>query len=84
MPDVFRFNAIMGRSVLDDVSMSNVVYASGLLDKRLPLVTSYSAKAAEGPLQRNPEEEPGRPKAETVTTEGNENDIDADGEAYDI
>ena len=84
LPDVFRFNAIMGRSVLDDVSMSNVVYASGLLDKRLPLVTSYSAKAAEGTLPPKPEGEPGRPKTETVTTEGNENDIDADGSSYDF
>ena len=76
LPDLYRYNAIMGRSMLDDLSMSAAVKESGVLDMRLPLVTSYTAKNGETGLPP----EGGRPETEMgdVTSEGTEDFKDAD------
>lgn len=68
----FRYNALLGHSVLDDISMSRAIDALGVLDLRKPLITSYSAKNENGlPPQ------PGRPPTEGApTSEGNEGDMD--------
>lgn len=80
LPDLYLYNAIMGRSLLDDISMSNAVKASGVLDKRLPLVTSYTAKNG-GILPPDPNaDQGGRPTVDIgdVSSEGTEDLKDAD------
>ena len=80
LPDLYLYNAIMGRSLLDDISMSNAVKASGVLDKRLPLVTSYTAKNG-GKLPPGPNaDQGGRPTVDMgdVSSEGTEDMKDAD------
>lgn len=45
LPDLYIYNALLDRSLLDDLSMSDSIIASGILDKRLPLISSYTAKS---------------------------------------
>ena len=81
LPDLYRYNALMGRSMLDDYSMSAAVKESGVLDMRLPLVTSYTAKNGESGLPPSPTaDQGGRPKVaiEDMTSEGTEDMKDAD------
>lgn len=67
--------AILGKRLTDDIAISNAVIGSGIMDKRLPLVSTFSAKQENGlPPQA------GRPKAEKVESEGQEKDMDAYGE----
>lgn len=73
LPDTIIYNALQDRSLLDDITLSDAVFASKIMDRRLPLITSYSAKN-QGPL---PPSEGGRPAAEGATTDGNEGDVDA-------
>lgn len=77
LPDMLIYNALKGRSILEDISVSDAIVESGVMDKRYPLVASYSMKHEEGGL---PPENMGRPKSEEVTTEGQENDEDSLGE----
>ena len=62
----------------DSASLAAAIKESGLLDLRLPLVTSYSAKNENAlPPQVAHEQNPGgREKSETVTSDGNEADVD--------
>ncbi len=76
LPDLYRYNALLGRSILDDLSMSNVVDASGILDMRKPLITSYSAKQENSGL---PPSAGGRPQTDGVSSEGKEEMEDAYG-----
>ena len=79
LPDLYRYNALMRRSLSDDVSMSAAVKASGVLDMRLPLVTSYTAKSGNPNLP--PGDNPGgRPSMDIgdITAEGTEDMIDAE------
>lgn len=67
--------AILGKRLTDDIAISNAVIGSGIMEKRLPLVSTFSAKQENGlPPQA------GRPKAEKVESEGQEKDMDAYGE----
>ena len=72
LPDIFRYNALLDRSVLDDMSMSSCINGSGLLDMRIPLTTSYSAAN----IGQGRPATKGAPKSE-----GAEADIDSDGYA---
>lgn len=74
LPDLLIYNALRDRSLLDDLTFSDAVLASGIMDKRLPLITSYSAKQQDG---LPPRSEGGRPPVEDVTTDGQEGDVDA-------
>ena len=77
------YNALHDRSILDDICISDAIAESGLLDRRLPLVTSYSAKSPESelpPQAKNMLNEGGRPELDEVQSEGGENDIDSYGE----
>lgn len=75
LPDVFMYNALMDRTVLDDISMSNAVDKSKLLDMRKPLMSSYSGKNT-NPNLPPANSEAGRPKSDTITSEGMEQDAD--------
>lgn len=84
LPQTIIYMAMNDLSLLDDLSISNAIKASGIMDKRLPLVTSYNAKQSESglPPQAAHDLNPGgRPKGDgTVTSEGQEADIDTYGE----
>jgi len=75
LPAVIQYNALRDRSILDDIAISDAVIASDLMNRRLPLVTSYNAKQSESGLPPTA----GRPESEGVTSDGQEQD--ADGEA---
>lgn len=85
LPDLYLYNALMDRSLEDDLSMSAAVMASGVLDTRLPLITSYTAKQGEGNLPPQApatgplEDRGGRPSIgiEDVQADGTEDAIDA-------
>lgn len=72
LPDTMMYNALRGRSIFDDLSASAAIMESGVLDKRIPLVSSYSAKQGESRLPP----QPGRPRSEGITSEGQEQDLD--------
>lgn len=79
LPATIIYNALHDRSILDDICWSNMVEKSGLLDLRIPLVSSYSAKQGESglPPQTKHDMNPGgRPESEGVTSEGQESDMD--------
>lgn len=82
LSDTLTYNALMGRSILTDLSVSRAVKGTGILDMRLPLVSTYSAKAPDAgfPPAGGTANKGGRPSnAETgkgIATEGAENDAD--------
>lgn len=80
LPDTVKYLAIHDMSLLEDMSLSNAVMGLGIMDKRQPLVTSYSAKNPESglPPQAKKELDPGgRPASEgDPSSDGNELDID--------
>ena len=81
LPDLYVYNALMDRSLLDDMSMSTAVKASGILDKRMPLISSYTAKNGNPNLPPSPaDDKGGRTKVEEseMTSEGTEDFKDAE------
>ena len=75
LPMTLKYAALNDISLLDDLSMSVAVDSLGIMDMRLPLVSTYSAKQADSGLP--PRKSPGRPTNDgDVGTEGNENDVD--------
>lgn len=78
LPDTILYNALLDRSILDDISLSEVVYKSGILDRRIPLITSYQASQDKSGL---PPQATGRPKGDgSVTTDGTEAMVDTYGD----
>lgn len=80
LPDLYLYNALMDRSMVDDMSMSKAVIASGILDMRLPLVTSYTAKSNEKLPPSPTNDVGGRPETDMadITSEGTEDMKDAE------
>lgn len=77
LPMTLRYDALHDMSVLDDLSISSIIDASGILDKRKPLITSYSAKSMNPNLP--PTEtgaQGGRPETDKASSEGKEGDMD--------
>ena len=72
LPAAIQYNALRDRSILDDIAMSDAVFESGIMDKRLPLITSYNAKQSESGLPPKG----GRPASDGVTSDGQEQDFD--------
>lgn len=48
--DTLKYEAMQGHTLLDDIAISEFVYKSGILDQRIPLVSTYSAKQGDGTL----------------------------------
>ena len=67
-----EYNAMRDRSILDDIAWSDAVLSSDLMNRRLPLVTSYNAKQSESGLPP----QGGRPASDGVTSDGQEQDAD--------
>ena len=86
LPDTFLYNALRDRSLLDDISMSQVIQKSGVMDLRLPLVSGYNLSRKEPVLPPKNQQDPaaaipgeaGRPQVgiENVRSEGTEDAID--------
>ena len=89
LSDLYTYLALKGRSVLSDLSMSRAVMESGVLDCRIPLVSSYTMKQESSGLPPRPQSQSqgGRPTKgveaigeEGGLSEGQEEDLDtADG-----
>lgn len=80
LPDTILYNALLDRSMLDDLCLSDAVYNSGILDKRIPLVTSYNMGSDSKSKAITEEKIPGRPKGDgSVTADGSETMIDQYG-----
>ena len=88
--DTLRYDAIRGHSLLDDLSISGAILGSKIMDNRMPLISTYSAKAGEGnlPPVKNPDgtdptkENPqgGRPDEGNAKSEGAEDETDSYGD----
>lgn len=82
--DTYEYLALKGRSVIADIAMSRAIKASGALDLRLPLITSYSAQQEKSGLP--PQGGPGRPSKgidDAMTGDigdGQEDDLDQMGD----
>lgn len=72
LPATIQYNALRDRSLLDDIAVSDAVFECGIMEKRLPLVTSYNAKNPDSNLPPKG----GRPGSDGVTSEGQEQDTD--------
>lgn len=72
LPDAITYNALKGRSILEDMAISDAIAESGLMDKRYPLISSYNAKQEASGIPP----QGGRPKSEGVTSDGQESDLD--------
>lgn len=79
LPDLYMYNALLDRSLLDDMSMSAAIKASGILDQRLPLISSYTAKSG-NPNIPPVDNKGGREQIDVidVTSEGTEDFKDAE------
>lgn len=78
--DTLRYDAILGHSLIDDIAISDAISASGVLDRRIPLVTSYTAKQSESNLPPQAQVETGgRPSAEMgdIQSVGEEESFDS-------
>ena len=73
LSDLMIYNAVRDKSLLDDMCYSELVIASGIMDNRIPLQTSYTQSA-----KSEPQQSIGRPSNEgEAKTEGSEGDIDS-------
>ena len=89
LSDTLKYDAIMGHSLLVDLAMSSALLGVGVMQKRLPLSTSYTmtnggnAPQSAGTVRKeNPSAPPvetgGRPESEGAPdTEGQEGSEDA-------
>jgi hypothetical protein len=79
--DTLRYDAMIGHSLLDDMAISDAITASGILNKRIPLVSSYSMKQGDnGGLPPQAQVDTGgRPSAEmgNFESEGEEESFDS-------
>lgn len=73
LPLTIRYLALHDIRLSEDMAMSRMITESGLLDLRIPLVSSYSAKQEKSGLPP----QGGRPRSEEITSEGNEQDVDS-------
>ena len=75
LPATLRYLALRDMRLSEDMSISRMIAESGLLDLRIPLISSYSAKQEKSGLPP----QGGRPRSEEITSEGNEQDVDSPG-----
>lgn len=62
LSETLRYLALRGVSVWEDLSISRMIKASGVLDLRLPLVSSYNMKQDTSGLPPQPDNQGGRPE----------------------
>ncbi len=89
LPSTIVFAALNDRSVIEELSWSDAIISSRLIDKRIPLSTSYTMSGSGNSSSQNksiksiekkeveiPIDEGGRPRSEDVVSEGKESDLD--------
>lgn len=85
LPETLKYLALRGMSLWEDLSVSNFLNESGILDLRIPPITSYTAKQGESGLPPTPPQDPdnegGRPtkdidEALESGSEAQESDLD--------
>lgn len=66
LTETLRYDALIGHSILDDMAISDFIDKSGILNKRIPLISTYSAKQSESglPPQAGRPQEDGSQNAE--------------------
>jgi hypothetical protein len=83
LPATAEYMAMRDMSILDDIAVSSAIAESGVMDMRMPLVSSYSASQGDSglPPQAKHDLNPGgRPDAEgKATSEGQEDNLDSLG-----
>lgn len=78
LPATIMYDAMNDMSILDDISLSDAVMNSKLLDRRIPLISSYTAKQGESGLPPKGEDKGGRPESEDAgSSDGHEQDEDS-------
>ena len=70
LPAWFRYNALLGQSVLDDISMSRMLDKIGINDLRKPIVSGYNMSASSS--GNGDKGTPGRPHTDGITSDGKE------------
>lgn len=85
LSDTLRYDAMMGHSILEDMSMSNALLGVGIMEKRLPLSTSYTmANGGNAPQSagtvREKKANPSAPPIETGGRPGSEGTPDTEGQ----
>jgi hypothetical protein len=73
LPATVKYDALHDISILDDIAISDAIMDSDLLNRRIPLVNSYTMKQETSGLPPKA----GRPESEGVTSDGQEQDSDA-------
>jgi hypothetical protein len=74
-----EYLALCGRRVTDDMAASCMIMGSGIMDMRIPLISTYSAKQSESglpPQAAGIGDQNGRPRTDDVWTDGKEQDFD--------
>ncbi len=73
LPAVIKYDALHDMSFLDDIAISDAIIESKILDRRIPLVNSYTMKQESSGLPP----QGGRPNSEdAASSEGHEQDAD--------
>ena len=66
--DTLKYDAMNNLTILDDMAISDFVHETGILDKRIPLISTYSAKQSESGLP--PKGEVDNPDAKKMLNPG--------------
>lgn len=64
--ETLRYLALRGMSLWDDLSISRMIRESGVMDLRIPLVSSYNMKQDTSGLPPQPENQGGRPQKSDI------------------
>lgn len=64
--DTLKYDAMNGLTILDDIAISDFVDSTGLLDKRKPLISTYSAKQVDSGLPPKGTKEEENPELKKV------------------
>ena len=75
MIDTLRYDALTGHTLMDDLAVADFITATDIMNKRLPLVSTYSARQRDGtlPPQAIQELNPGGRPAEPGSISGQKN-----------
>ena len=79
LSSTLEYLALMGKRITEDISIGHMIMGSGVMDLRIPLISSYSAKQDKSglpPQAAGAGDLGGRPRTDDVWTEGKEQDFD--------
>ena len=79
LSSTLEYLALMGKRITEDISIGHMIMGSGVMDLRIPLISSYSAKQEKSglpPQAAGAGDLGGRPRTDDVWTEGKEQDLD--------